>query len=90
MGTTNEKRVIARFQPQAWINDYATDIDGAYRFDVTDMIVAMGKEEALKLEDNRDASDNLWHKWVVDHPDQDHDGPFYVEVHEAIRAFFEA
>ena len=90
MSTTNEKRVIARFQPQAWINDYATDIDGAYKFDVTDQILAMGKEKALELEDNQYESDNLWHKWVADHPDQDHDGPFYVEVQAAIRSFFEA
>jgi len=84
----NEEKVIARFQPQAWINDYAVDIDGAYDFDVTDMIVAMGKEKALELENNQYNSDALWQAWVADHPDKDHDGPFYVEIEAAVRRFF--
>lgn len=84
----SEKRVIARFQPQAWINDYAVDIDGAYKFDVTDQILAMGKDKAREVEDSDYSSDELWQAWVADHPDQDHDGPFRVEVEAAVRAFF--
>lgn len=84
----SEKRVIAKFQPQAWINDYAVDIDGAYTFDVTDMILAMGKEKALELENNQYNSDELWQAWVANHPDKGHDGPFYIEIEEAVRQFF--
>ncbi len=82
------KRVIAHFQPQAWINDDAVEIDGAYEFDVTDQIVAMGKAKALEIDDFDDGSDILWHAYVEANPNGDHDGPFAVTVKDAISAFF--
>jgi len=85
---TTEKRVIAHFQPQAWINDNAVEIDGAHRFDVTEQIVAMGREKALQIEDCQDTSDELWHAYVVGDPTQEHNGPFAVTVAEAIKEFF--
>jgi hypothetical protein len=81
------RRVIARFQPQEWEDDYAVDIDGAYDFDVTDQIVAMGKRRALKIKDARREADDLWYEWVKDHPTGEHDGPFLVTVEDSIRKF---
>jgi hypothetical protein len=83
-----EKRVIAKFHPQAWINDYAVDIDdGACDFDVTDQIVAMGKEAAMKIKDDSYEADNLWHNSPASEGNPHH-GPFRIEVEVAILEFF--
>ena len=79
----NKKTIVAYFQPQAWIDDCAVDIDGAYNFDVTDLVKKMGRKKALQISDG--SADNLW---VSDHPDKDHDGPFSVTVEVAIRDYF--
>mgnify|MGYP001597314909 CR=1 FL=1 len=57
----SEKRIIAEFVPQAWVNDYAVTVDpeGETEFDVTDRIVAMGREAALKIKDDDYPSDHL-------------------------------
>ena len=88
MGKKTDKRILANFQPQSWINDYAVNIDGAYEFDVTKLILAMGRSEALEISDCDQASDNLWRDWVSAHPDKDHDGPFSVTVEDSIKGFF--
>jgi hypothetical protein len=85
---TKGKRVIAHFQPQAWINDHAVDIDGAYEFDVTNLIVGLGEKVALGISDCDYGADGLWAIWVGDHPDKDHYGPFAVTVEAAIKEFF--
>jgi hypothetical protein len=85
-----EKKVIARFQPQAWINNYAVDVDpeGNVEFDVTSDIERMGRDEAMKLTDNSDASDILrmssgapaWiRSWA---------GTGYMEVQRSVQAYF--
>lgn len=86
--TMETRRIIAHFQPQAWINDNAYEVDGAYTFDVTDLVLEMGREKALEIEDGQLSADELWRDWVADHPQQDHDGPFCIKVEEAIKAFF--
>ena len=83
-------RVVARFQPQAWINDNAIDIDGAYEFDVTKQIQQMGREAALEIQDGDYSSDDLWHVHCDQHPGEHHDGPFRVTVQDSIRDYFEA
>lgn len=83
-------RVIAHFQPQAWINDYAVDIDGAYKFDVTKQIEQMGRKAAEEIEDGNYSSDDLWHVYCDQHPGDHHNGPFRVTVEDSIRAYFEA
>jgi len=85
-----DKQVIAHFQPQAWINDYAVDIDGAFEFDVTKMIQQMGREAALEIEDSDYSSDDLYHVYCDQHPGHPvHDGPFSVTVEASICAYFE-
>lgn len=84
----SEKRVIAHFQPQAWINDNAVDIDGAFEFDVTKMVEQMGREAALEVEDADYSSDDFYHVYCDQHPGVVHDGPFRVTVEESIRAYF--
>ena len=84
-----EKRCLATFQPQAWIDDNAWDIDGAFEFDITDQVKALGQAAALAIKDSRDESDELWFKSgrsTLD--DAGHSGPFSVYCEEAIAAFF--
>lgn len=75
--------ILARFQPQAWINDYAVDVDGACDVDVTEQVLALDLKAILALRDNRDGTDEL-----VDLAALDHHGPFYVEVEDSLCAFF--
>lgn len=82
-------RVTATFQPQAWVNDHALDCEGRYTFDITDQIVAIGREAAEQLEDCSDDGDLLW--W--DNPArllQPWNGPFQVILEDAIRDYYAA
>ncbi len=88
-----DKRIIATFHPQAWVNDYAIEVDpeGETEWDVTDYILAsFTPEEALALEDDQYESDNLSTddpnapKWI-----REWSGPFYVEVADSIAEYFE-
>ncbi len=87
--TADSPRIIAKFRPQEWINDYAVDIDGEYEFDVTDALANMSTEELLAIEDHSFEADALWqnHDVSSEHP---HDGPFEIEVEGSIRSFIEA
>lgn len=85
------RRVKATFVPQAWVDDHAVDVDaeGPTTFDVTHIILAMGKEAALQIQDNRDSSDVLRESdtapsWIVNWQ-----GPFVVRVEESIKDYFE-
>ena len=78
--------IIARFHPQAWINDYAVEVDpeGETEFDVTPEILAFDRAAALELEDDSYDSDDLRFaaaapKWV-----QEWSGPFWIEVAASI------
>ena len=78
------KRIMARFVPEAWVNDIAKEIDGTLEFDVTDRILAMSEAERATLRDDSLASDNL----VPDSILSNHNGPFRVELEEAIENYF--
>jgi len=84
---TTEKRVIARFRPQVWINDNAVDIDGQLEFDVTKQIEKRGREKALEIEDCDYGADELWHN-SPEGKESGHEGPFEVEVAESIRRYY--
>lgn len=86
----SEKRIIATFVPQVWVNDHAVTCDplGETRFDVTDAILALGQTDALQLRDDDIRTDNLAQlpnapDWIKNWP-----GPFYVAVEAAIAAYF--
>lgn len=86
----NTKRITARFQAQAWLNDYAIDVDpeGPTTWDVTEEIVAMGRDKALALKDNQYETDDLRFsrnapEWV-----REWTGPFYICVEESIAMYF--
>lgn len=81
-------RVMAYFQPQAWINDYATNIDGGKKFDCTKEILRMSAAEIKALADDQYNTDGLaeCRKDVFG----GHSGPFYVAVEEAVADFFHA
>jgi len=79
------KRIVAKFVPQAWINDYAVDVDdGAVEFDCTEQILRMGREAAMQIRDDQYESDDLVPAEILDR----HSGPFRVEVESAIREYF--
>jgi hypothetical protein len=76
---------MALFVPQAWISDYAVNIDGEVEFDVTEKILAMPKAEALAMRDDQDATDELARDAGLL---EQHSGPFYVAVEMAIAEYF--
>jgi len=79
------KRILAKFVPQVWINDYAVDVDdGAVEFDCTEQILRMGREAALQIRDDQYESDDLVPSEILDK----HSEPFRVEVQAAIQAYF--
>lgn len=82
------KRIMALFQPEAWIQDHAVSVDGAYTFDVTDQILKMTREEALLINDNDYDSDELWHEHPIS-TEKPHAGPFRIVVKDAITKYFE-
>jgi hypothetical protein len=91
----NEKelpRIIAVFHPQAWVNNYAVEVDpeGETEADLTDFILNMKPNKRKELIDEDYSSDDLrhapeaplwWGEWS---------GPFYVEVKESMDAYFDA
>ncbi|MHD0644400.1 hypothetical protein ACYPKM_02035 [Pseudomonas aeruginosa] len=91
MQWSGNRKVIATFEPQAWVDDYAIPVDpeGETTFDVTPEILVMGKAAAMKIEDGRESSDDFqfaqnapaWiKKWK---------GPFRISVKDEIEAFYE-
>ncbi len=78
------KCIMARFVPEAWINNYSVEIDGAVEFDVTEAILAMPPSQRDALRDNTNESDNL----VPDRILTLHSGPFRVEIEQAIEDYF--
>ena len=84
-------QVIATFYPEYMgprenyiYPDYDSEL-WETTFDVTEEIIEMGIEEALQIEDNQFSSDALKPEWI----DEQHDGPFKIEVEDAIREYFE-
>ncbi|PWT76220.1 MAG: hypothetical protein C5B59_07050 [Bacteroidetes bacterium] len=85
-----ESRIIARFHPQAWQRDYAIDVDaeGETDFDVTTEVCQLGREKALAITDNAYDSDDLRHAETAPEWIQKWSGPFYIEVRDSIRGYF--
>jgi hypothetical protein len=77
-------RIMATFQPQAWINDYATEIDGAKKFDCTKEILRLSPKDVRRLRDDQYDTDNLLPEEIR----KTHNGPFYVAVRDEIFDFF--
>lgn len=71
------------FQPQEWVNDYATNSGPAVEVDVTVKILNMTADEVHELGTDSWASDNL-----IDTDVLGHDGPFYVSCDFGIQEFF--
>lgn len=79
------KRIVAVFQPQAWINDYATDIDGREDVDVTEQVLRLPLERVRALQDYRDSTDVLVDGSAVT---IEHDGPFTVKAVDSVCKYF--
>jgi hypothetical protein len=91
LGSGHAETVTAKFHPESWQNDWAVDADpeGETTFDVTFEVLTMGREEARRLEDNRDESDEL--RDAVHAPEwiRKWSGPFRVEIADAVREFLD-
>lgn len=87
----HDKRIIATFVPQIWINRHAVTAAplGETRIDITEAVLAMTRDEALALRDDTDETDLFRH--IPGAPDWiDHwSGPFYVAVEAAIADYFD-
>lgn len=84
-GELPEKRILAVFLPQAWVNDYATYIDGQQAVDVTQVVLQMDLRKIHALRDYSDSTDAL-----IDTVALGHNGPFTVRAKDSICDFFEA
>lgn len=84
------KIILARFHPEAWINDEAVEVDpeGPTTWDVTEHICAMPREVALALRDNRENTDALCELPNVPEWIRNWNGPYRVEVQESIAEYF--
>ncbi len=81
---------LARFQPQAWVDNHAIDIDdGAFEFDIAKQIDKMPANKALVIEDDKQASDELFYNWPGSIRCV-HAGPFRVVCALAIRTYLQA
>ena len=80
-----EKRIFAVFQPQAWSDDYAVDIDGREDVDVTDRVLNMTLDRIHSLQDYRDSTDDLVDGSMAA---IEHDGPFTVCAVDNVCEFF--
>ena len=87
--------IIARFVPQAWQDDYAVEVDApggpdCAFWDVTEHVLSMPRHAALMLRDDDYMTDELRFldsapMWMAGWQ-----GPFYIQVEEAIREYFDA
>ncbi|KKI36161.1 hypothetical protein VI03_25700 [Burkholderia vietnamiensis] len=82
-GKSPKKRIMAVFQPQAWVNDHAMDIDHRTDVDVTDKVLSLPLDTIHRLADDDYDTDDL-----VDLQALGHNGPFYVEVSKQVCEFF--
>lgn len=83
---------IATFIPQTWVNDSQVEVDpqGKVEFDITPEIESMGKEYALAIKDNSNASDVFQFAahapaWV-----KHWSGPFIIRLSESVAQHFES
>lgn len=78
----DSKAVTADFRPQAWVNDYAVDVDpaGETSFDVTFELLCMGFAKAMTLADDHSLRDDLRYAHAAPQWAQDWSGPFEVDV----------
>lgn len=85
----SERRLLVIFHPQAWQNDYAIAVDpGPTQIDVTEEILAMGRDQALHLTDDSDESDTLRLARLAPDWVRDWAGPHAIECEDAIAEFF--
>jgi len=73
-------KILATFQPQAWQNDYAIDIDGAEVFDALPVLLKWTFGDVAAMLSARDDFDDLASDLAAR---KAHNGPFEVRLHNA-------
>lgn len=79
-------KYTAQFTPQAWVDDYAIEVDaeGETEWDVTEALSAMSEADRNNaMQPDSYESDDLRH--TTDTPEwvKNWDGPFYITVDES-------
>lgn len=90
---SNHPTILATYQPQAWVNDYATDIDGAFTYDVTEHVLDLAVTNGWNwvTQNLTDYSDTAeFHLWENTNERTDHNGPFVIKVEWAIEDYLDA
>lgn len=79
-------RVVASWQPQAWQNNCAIDIDGKCEIDITDAVLALPHDADFLTFAN---ANDMWLEEELDqHPFQDeHAGPYHCDAEDSLRQF---
>lgn len=85
-------RVIAHFQPQAWVNNYTMDVDasGETEWDITAEVIAMDPKRAQEIEDDSNESDAFTGSKAAPAFVRDWSGPYHVSVADQIAEYFAA
>jgi hypothetical protein len=87
--TNTNIRVIARFVPQTWSNDYAIDNeDDAFDFDVTDTVATMTLTQLCDIVDDSYEADALWEQHPL-HDEKNWGGPFKIQVESSIEDYIQ-
>ncbi len=76
------RRIFAHFQPQAWVNGYALDIDGDCDLDVTERLLEMSLIDIQSLDSDYYPSDELVYGMTG------HIGPHKHTVKNSVLEFF--
>ena len=90
-GDTLREKVEAEYEPQAWQNDYAIEVDpeGDTAIDITWEVLTMDREEAMSFQDNRDFTESLIEALMVPEWIRDRQGPSSIRARYAVDRFFE-
>ncbi|BCM87789.1 hypothetical protein [Methylobacterium indicum] len=88
-----ELHITAYFVPQAWVNDYAVEVDpeGETEFDVAPELRAMGRKNAMNLDREHQLRDDLRYAAAAPQWVKDWSGPFEVLLRnpDEVEALFE-
>lgn len=90
-GDTLREKVEAEYEPQAWQNDYAIDVDpeGDTAIDITWEVLTMDREEAKTFQDNRDFTESLIEALMAPEWIRNRQGPSSIRARYAVDDFLE-
>lgn len=90
-GDTLREKVEAEYEPQAWQDDYAVEVDpeGDTAIDITWEVLTMDREEAKAFQDNRDFTESLIEALMAPEWIRKRQGPSSIRARDAVDDFLE-